>query len=398
MRDRTNKKKKTNAPVSHSMVNSAASSLFRHQQTPIFTAVRSVSQIPGDSVLHGDPFLPAAKVQYIHKSDFCTETYVLGQCTPSKSYSAGKSDHVHRLLWCPPVIVKQADSGNTIGKTQGDQRGVFADIGVAKLTFKNVMKQPVKIIINSPRGRIADPSTCYLRRFKREIMIAPGKVRAFTASWGDKANIFTPLSLVVETTSSAPYQRLQAFAVADYTIVVPDVDEMSGKSITDLAEQSAVQVRVQQRYIATASYTGVGSSIEYVSRIPLLVAKLGKLSDMMYESPINLMGSFPNDVVVKQVAGRITLFQGGNPLDMSDYEGRMLVMHGVVGYWKIVDSNLVYWDHVSNSAHDVLIEPIVVAPGCPWQILPAYDAVSLKEIISFLTTVTEILSVVAAFI
>lgn len=366
---------------------------YRHALSP-------VSAVNHNGTLRGDPFLPLNKVQFVYKSDLSTMVLVGSQITGQSTFSnsADSGAHPMRVSWVPPFVVQQPGASGKAGAIQGDIRGVFADIGLTKAVFKNVTKQPLKIIINSPRARISDPGNCYLRRYKKELEIAPGKTKIFTANWGDRANIFTPMVGVVGISGDADVdEKQQVFTLFDFMVVAPDIDEMSGKKLAELADQNFVEVRVMQKYVATASYQYKSMVVE--KRDPILVTKLGRMLDMMEENPVVLKARLPvSPITCISVAGNHILHAGGRPCRNEDLEDRFVVVQGVSGYFKIMKGVFVLWDMNEDCPASQPLEPVSVAPGASYEVLAQQLTISVADIISWLTTVTEILTVVSSFV
>lgn len=395
------KKKQKRPPVKASLDGSLprSANVAFHEATPVVKRVSSLfASDPGNGPMGGDPYLPAAKVQYIRKCDYSTSVMDYSQCVTQSVYSSGQDvELAKRIHWIPPMMLKQPSKDGQPQIITGDQRGVFADIGVTRVCFKNVSKQPIKVIVNSPRARIDDITHPYVRRFKRDMEVAPGRSKWFVAGWGDKANIFTPMVVKLaegDGASTGTDTRYITFAVADFVVVAPDIDEMSGKTAKELSSQSVVEVKYQQGYISTASYMGLYSNVTFQQRKPFVISKL-KISSSLYEWAIDVKGAVERPLEIKSVAGSAVLHADGSPFNLEGPENRLVVFDGVQGYFKLVRGNVVFWDVKHDRPQDILLEPIYIPANCSYRLLEADVCITLKDVISWLTTVTEILTVVS---
>lgn len=387
---------RTQASVKLASATGARPRGYVHQASPLFT------QKSGDSVLYGDPFLQQSRVQYLHKTDNTTLLIDGNEVLKQSSFSSRKlpdTSPIKRLLWVPPLLVKQRSVGGKDGALQGDTRGNFADIGITRISFKNLIKQPIKVIINSPRARISDDSNPYVRRFKREIVIKPGQVKWFKATWGDKANIFTPMVQWVPSTnggSTTQDDYWQSFVIADFVVIVPDIDEMSGKTIDTLKAMGICEVHVDQRYVSTAMYTQ-SQTVVYQTREPICAIRLKTYADMLDEYNV-LVPTIQSRLLTKKIGTQMVLRdEAGLQPQLGLPEGVICAFTGVSGYYKVMAGELVRWDVSSNIPADDF-EVVTVPSGAPVMIVGgSLSAVSLADVIGFLTTVTKILTLVAAF-
>jgi len=361
-----------------------------------------------DKSLLGDPYGRAARTQYLHRNDTTTIVHDGGHVTSLKDYSASNPTNMNRLIWIPPFTVKEPAVGTTEAAVFVDPRGNFGDIGNTRLVFKNIYNQDIKVVVSSPRGRITDPGTAYVRIPKREYVIKPGKSAMYNCGWGDRANIFTPMTIVVpqnKDQKAGAENYAQAFVLADYVIVVPKINIYDGAELTKEGEAEFCQVYISQRYVSTATFHTVsgGSSMSVAGTHPFNVVKLRTPEECFGESPV----SIPAQSYVTPVNNLIRIHRVGANIvvegikeDLSSVEGRVVTFGGVVGHFKICGGTPVLWDCQNGGPSDVLAHmEDVQAPGLTMQLVGGgVGKVSFDDVISFLTTVTKVLTVVSAFI
>lgn len=364
-----------------------------HRKTPLFrpNLVTKDDPVAGDIALGGDPFLKIVNPQFIHKRDYTRYTLPYAQCDLRADYNKAKADSATkgmRISWLPPYIDQQKNSGNVIA---ADPRGNFGDIGSTLVSFKNLTKQPITVCLNSPRARIDDPNKVYVRRYKKELTLKPGQIRFYRVEWGDRANIFTPYTVYVPDASKDPTVH-QAFVLCDYLIVVPTVEEMSGKIGTDadIAKEDTVEIHVSQQYISTSQYGG-GQVIK--ERPPFAHLKLGKYAKFINEDPIIIPQSLPSLTHLKPVTKRFIL-----DMDQDYEDGLNFMIAGFPHLFKTLEGKPVLWDPELDQPSSTYVDTAFPA-GAKLLMLNS-DKIQLDfgDVIGFLTTVTKILTVVAAFL
>lgn len=347
-----------------------------------------------------DPNIKRAKPQTIVKTD---RTAFIVKCSEAQTrtdYSGGSVSQGKRLCWAPPMNIKWPKEGSLPENESGDSRGTFIDIGRSVVSFTNVLKQDVTIILNSPRGRIDSPSFPYVRRYKRELTIRPGKTVHVSMNWGDKANIYTPMVVNIPRTTDG-YRKLPYFVVMDYLIVVPDENIMSGEPTKAVAKKDseenleAVRVKFVQHYYATAQYSG---TIETEERNPVFFLNNGTLEGMFNEHTLDgrivslgvtcVTKPGPYGPVLRDMWGGIQQFPNLP-------QGSMLTFAGVSGIFKVAgEAGLVCWD-VLNDKPAASDQQLVVPAGTIASLVPQIVSIDWKDVFGWIDIVTDIVTILS---
>lgn len=365
---------------------------YVHQKTPLFVQKGTsggYGEKDADGSIGGDPFLKITNPQFVSKRDYSRHVLPYVHCDARSVYSAASGASATtgmRILWSPPLIIKQSKA-NAV--PEADPRGNFGDIGSTLISFKNLLKQPIQIAVNSPRARIEDPNKTYVRRYKKELLVKPGQIKFYRLDWGDKANIFTPRVVYVPDASSTP-NITPCFEIADFIVVVPTQDEMSGLTFDQLKAMDAVEVHVSQQYIATSQY---GGGVTVKERPIFLYAKLGNYAEFINEAAVAIPTTLPSLMRINTMAGNLVLSE-----DWGVQDGVKIMLHGFPQVFKAVDGKMVLWDIDTDKPSNDFSD--VVFPKGVGVVLLTSDELTLtfNEVIGFLTTVTKILTVVAAFL
>lgn len=384
---------------SRKQVKTSASRSFTGRMTPLFGSLPglvagSVVDDAEDKLngpLCGDPLLLVEEGQTLLKRDLATSVFLYKNCVLYKDYSdpAYTKNQGNRVLWTVPCVAKKNDMTTTI-----DVRGSLIDLHKTFAIFKNVSKQPLRLVINSPRSRVDDMKQAYVRAYRRDVELKPGKAHRYVVGWGDSTNINTPLA--VSYTKDGV--KILSFDVMDFVLVAPNVDEMSGKKASELQDQEICEVTFCQEYLANSSYAGSDTSnISLVRSIPFAIAK-SPLDNIMKETAMSLKGVVNCNLRLSHVGGRSVLMGPRTAYGMSDLEGRLVVFDGTVGYYRVVGGNAVLWDVINNRHGEQMLEPVIIAAGTGYKVLWEDVELDLADIIAFLTAVTKILTVVASLI
>jgi hypothetical protein len=394
-----NKNQRKNAPRRRTIVAPAPAPLV-HVRTPVFTFDRVTKPSnTGDVVLGGDPYAGKSKTQSLLKSDRVLLSIKNSELVTQKEYSGDKATKCKRLYWIVPYNLVQ--QGSTAVPTY-DSRGTFADISRTVVSFKNVLKQPIRVIINSPRARIDSIGSPYVRRFMREVVLQPGKIFRFRATWGDKANVFTPMNAYLAKKDYSATEAKEfwvAFVLADFCVVVPDIDEMSGKDVRlELGDEIGVEMIINQHYIATTVMTNLAT---VVTVNPFAMQNLGSQKDMFFEQPYQL------PTTVKALYGEIVLRKGvngygmesvrGGQVSIPEAEGSFFVLSGYSYLFKVVNGQPVLWDSISSSPSDQIVLDIF-PPGLPIHYLQSDLTIDFNKLLGYLTAIVEVVGIIARFV
>jgi len=361
-----------------------ANSLFA--KLPIYAAAS------GDAAYFLDPNIKASKPQALVKKDVIKMRFTPADCVTDSQFAKDGDDAYTsgiRVAWLAPLNLHFNASGQIPEANEGDSRGTFVDIGKCVFHFKNVLRQPIRIVFNSPRGRITDPGQPYVRRFKKEVVIPANAQRTFRVTWGDHANIYTPLVINVPLDSSLA-RKYPCFVVADLLVVLPDFNLESGLALEKQSTMTALELTVQQHYVSTLHYAGTGSIVE---RDAFVIVKNNTRAGMLNEAFIDATNlSLPQPLTLTSVGTREVLMTGSKPFRVNLADNTRFTISGVSGYFT-VEKGVAF---IENE-HGFALEPAnrYIPSGAILSVVGGHLEIDFKSVIGFLTTLTEAVRIIS---
>lgn len=373
-------------------------SVLRMSKSP-YLGMRALNSefINADKTFFVDPNIRASRPQALYKVDRVSLRIDAEQCGDDKSFALGNSTSYaqgKRLVWLPPMNVHWNANGNTPARNEGDARGTFVDIGKTSISIRNLLYQDIRIVMNSPRGRINDTTNPYVRRYKKEVVIPGRKSRSFRFAWGDHANIYTPMQQNLSSDNSNKYP-LPAFVLCDFMVVLPEANLMGGGLIdTQLKDTTVVELKVEQIYCSTAQYAGV---LDIAQRPAFAVVKNPTTEGMLNEATVDMTNmSLTRNIRIHAQASMEVLKCGDELMTTPFPEGTLFVIDGVVGYFRQTSQGCVMWDPEAKV-------PLVsfdtgnrmIPAGATARVLQTAVHIKADSIIGFLTTLTEVIRIVS---
>lgn len=383
----------------------------RFQASPTYALLRSLGHVgfseqqsPTSAFLQ-DVNIKASKIQGLHKKDVIKMRFTPVDCVVDSVFAAGTDlsyAQGKRVVWLPPVNIHMNISGNSPAVDEGDVRGSFFDMGKTSATFENLLSQPIRVVVNSPRGRISDPYKPYVRRYKKEFTIQPRGTRTFRLSWGDTPNIFTPMVARLPISAANADRSYPSFVLMDLQIVIPDTNILTGSLFEDstgansVGNQQKLQVcaiTVVQNYSATNLYAG---TIDVVARPAFAVVKNTTKEGMLNEEEIDMTNvKIPHGVTTKFESGHVILRRGELPFSVGK-EGTIMAIAGVSGYFKVIDGRACRWD-VDLDAPDLTCDGATIPAGAPVFVMQPELEASFADILGWLEAITEIVRLFSVF-
>lgn len=155
------------------------------------------------------------------------------------SYSASKANDDATRHFClshnvPATLVDSYDT-----------RGVLSKIKHYRVTFKNLSKEPVMIIANSPRSQSLALGNIVKRKYLRDLNIQPSQSRSITIKYSYKEED----NPVQEYRADSSGNRVLFYDFLIFTAVHNNVSTMTGSMIDDMTD--ILGVSVQAVYVAS---------------------------------------------------------------------------------------------------------------------------------------------------